>query len=298
MIRTAMLKPQQPAQPRRWHDLAGAGRPFVKMNGLRNHFVIVDGRSDPYRPTRCEIVRVCDREVGVGADQLIVVEPPSAQARSAGACAFMRILNVDGWESEACGNALRCVAWLLMAEAGAREVAVDTAAGVLGCRATGATRVEATMGRPRLGWREVPLAREMDTACLDVAHGPLSAPVATSMGNPHVTFFVDDLDGLDVARWAPDIQRHPLFPEQVNVGVAQVLDAETIALVVWERPGILTAACGTGACAAAVAAVRRGYSDARRFRVVMRGGTVTVTLAEDGSVLMEGEVALSFAGFL
>jgi hypothetical protein len=111
-----------------------------------------------------------------------------------------------------------------------------------------------------------------------------------------LTFFVDDLDAVDVARWAPAIQRDPLLPEQANVGVAQMLNAETIALSVWERPGILTAACGTGACAAAVAAVRRGYSDAKRFRVVMRGGTVEITLAEDGSVRMEGEVAVSFAG--
>lgn len=298
MIRTAMLKPQQPTPSRPWHDLAGARRPFVKMHGLRNHFVIVDGRTEPYRPTRSEITRVCDAQVGVGAEQLIVVEPPTAPACSGGAVAFMRVLNVDGWESEACGNALRCVAWLLMTETGAPEVAIDTAAGVLRCRATGRSCVEANMGRPRLGWREVPLAREMDTACLDLAHGPLSGPAAVSMGNPHVTFFVDDLDAVDVARWAPDIQRHPLFPEQVNVGVAQLLDPETIALVVWERPGILTAACGTGACAAAVAAVRRGFSNARRFRVAMRGGPVTVTLAGDGSVLLEGEVAVSFAGIL
>ena len=281
-----------------WHELAGGGRGFVKMHGLRNHFVIVDGRSNVYRPAPSEIARICDMEVGVGADQLIVVEPPTAQGSRDGAAAFMRILNIDGWESEACGNALRCVAWLLMGETDAPEVAIETVAGALRCRSTGRTSVEVDMGRARLGWRDIPLSRDMDTAHLGLAAGPLSDPAAASMGNPHVTFFVDNLEAVDVARWAPEIQRHPLFTEQVNVGVAQLLDRETIALSVWERPGILTAACGTGACAASVAAARRGYSDARRFRVVMRGGTVSVTLADDGSVLMEGEVAVSFTGYL
>jgi diaminopimelate epimerase len=293
-----MLKTLTQNGVRDWHELAGGHRKFVKMHGLRNHFVIVDGRGEPFRPAAAETVRICDPETGVGADQLIVAEPPSEAAASAGAAAFMRILNVDGWESEACGNALRCLAWLLMGETGAESVIIETTAGLRRCRATGAMRVEAEMGSARLGWRDIPLSREMDTAHLGLAHGPLRDPAAASMGNPHLTFFVDDLDALDVARWAPAIQRDPLLPEQANVGVAQMLDAETIALSVWERPGILTAACGTGACAAAVAAVRRGYSDAARFHVVMRGGTVEIALAEDGTVLMEGEVAVSFAGVL
>jgi diaminopimelate epimerase len=293
-----MLTSLAQTSARRWPELAGATRGFVKMHGLRNHFVIVDGRGQPFRPAASETARICDRETGVGADQLIVAEPPSQAAASAGAAAFMRILNVDGWESEACGNALRCLAWLLMGETGADSVIIETAAGLRRCRATGPTRVEADMGAARLGWRDIPLSREMDTAHLELASGPLRDPAAASMGNPHVTFFVDALEAVDVARWAPAIQCDPLLPEQANVGVAQMLDRETIALSVWERPGILTAACGTGACAAAVAAVRRGYSEAKRFRVVMRGGTVEITLAEDGSVRMEGEVAVSFAGVL
>lgn len=293
-----MLKSPAQNTARAWHELAGQGRAFIKMQGLRNHFVIVDGRGEPYRPAASETARICDLETGVGADQLIVAEPPSEAAANAGAAAFMRILNVDGWESEACGNALRCLAWLLMGETGAESVIIETAAGLRRCRATGDMRVEADMGAARLGWRDVPLSREMDTAHLGLTHGPLRDPATTSMGNPHLTFFVDRLEAVDVARWAPAIQRDPLLPEQANVGVAQMLDRETIALSVWERPGILTAACGTGACAAAVAAVRRGYSDASRFQVVMRGGTVQVTLAEDGSVRMEGEVAVSFAGVL
>lgn len=293
-----MLKSLAQNATRGWHELAGGSREFVKMHGLRNHFVIVDGRGEPYRPSASETARICDPETGVGAEQLIVAEPPSQAGVNAGAAAFMRILNVDGWESEACGNALRCLAWLLMGETGAESVIIETAAGLRHCRATGDLRVEAEMGAARLGWRDIPLSREMDTAHLELANGPLRDPAAASMGNPHVTFFVDDLDGIDVARWAPEIQCDPLLPEQANVGVAQMLNAETIALSVWERPGILTAACGTGACAAAVAAVRRGYSDAKRIRVVMRGGTVEITLAEDGSVRMEGEVAVAFAGVL
>lgn len=277
----------------RWPEAAG-GRPFFKMHGLRNHFVIVDGRTDFYAPSPAEVTRICDPEVGVGAEQVIVVEAPT----SAIAAASMRILNVDGRESEACGNASRCVAWLLMAESGAREVAIESRGGLLRCRATAPDRVEIDMGQPRLDWREIPLSQAVDTAHLGLEHGPLSDPAAVSMGNPHVTFFVDDLDAVDIARWAPAIQRHALFPEQVNVGVAQVMGRDSIRLAVWERPGILTAACGTGACVAAVSAVRRGYSDARRFAVIMRGGTVTVTLTDAGSVLMEGEVAVSFVGRL
>ncbi len=286
-----MIKPD-PTAPVSGHAERPGGRPFIKMHGLRNHFVIVDGRETPYRPDTPEIVRLCDGQIGVGADQLVVIEPP----RAAGADAFMRLYNVDGREVEACGNATRCVAWLLMEEADDSSVAIETLAGVLECRRNGELAVSCDMGRISADWREVPLAEERDTLHLEIGHGSLRDGVATSVGNPHVTFFVDDVDAVDLVSVAPAIQRNPLFPEEVNVGVARIADDGSIQLRVYERGAGLTQACGSGACAAAFAARARGLIDHHRIRVMMPAGAVEITLAADDRAVMSGPVAYCFRG--
>nr|WP_309501961.1 diaminopimelate epimerase [uncultured Roseovarius sp.] len=276
-----------------WSGVFNAdGRPFVKMHGLRNHFVIVDGRSDSYAPDVSEIAHICDVQVGVGGDQLLVVElSEQADAR-------LRILNVDGREVGACGNATRCVAWLLLEETGSDEVTIETQAAVLRCTRRGPHEVSVEMGRIEHDWQAFPLARAVDTLDLPLTHGPLEHGVASWVGNPHVTFFVNDLPSLDVAALARPVLTDPLFPEQVNVGLAEILGPASIRLQAYERPGILTGACGTGACAAVRAAQLRGLVGTGPVQVKMGAGAVTIEMGEDGSAVMTGPVATSFRGRL
>lgn len=269
------------------------GRGFLKMHGLRNDFVIVDGRDEPFLPSGPEIVRICDRRGGVGGDQLLVLEPPGP-----GADVFMRIYNVDGMQAGMCGNATRCVAWLALEESGRDEIVVETIARRLACRRTGPFSVSVNMGPIRFGWQDVPLAEPRDTLHLGLVSGPLRDPVALSVGNPHAVFFVEDFSAIDIPTFAPAIQNDPLFPEQANVGVAQVLPDGAIRLQVYERPALLTEACGSGACAAVAAARARGLIAGDGAEVRMPGGTVRITLTPAGEAVMDGEVALAFAGWL
>jgi diaminopimelate epimerase len=264
------------------------------MHGLRNHFVIVDGRSTPFEPAEDEIVRICDPEIGVGADQLVAIEPPPDD----GAAARLRFWNRDGSEAESCGNATRCAAWLLLEETGSDEVVLVTRGGRLRCRRAGYERVSVDMGRIGTDWREIPLAEPRDTCHLDIAAGPLSDPAALSVGNPHVVFFVDDVAAIDLAALAPRIQADPLFPEQVNVGVAQMLSFDRLRLRVYERGAGLTQACGSNACAASFAALWRGLTDCHTLTVELPGGELTIEVLPDGAAVMTGPVALAFSGRL
>jgi diaminopimelate epimerase len=272
------------------------GRPFLKMHGLRNDFIVVDGRNQPYRPSAEEIVRICDRRQGVGADELLIIGPP--RAGSVEAAAFVRIFNPDGREVEACGNASRCVGWLMLQEKKCNEILIDTLGGLLVCRQAGDKQVAVEMGKLRTGWQDIPLAREMDTLHLGIGAGPLQDPVGMNIGNPHAVFFVEELDSVDLAIWGPQLQKHPLFPQEANIGAAQLIDAKTLKLSVWERPGALTTACGTGACVAVAAAHRRGLTDVNHMTVIMPAGSVEIELKGDDSVVMTGPVEICFAGYL
>jgi len=272
------------------------GRPFIKMHGLRNDFIVVDGRTQTFRPSVEEIVRICDRRQGVGADELLIID--SLPAGSADAAAFVRIFNPDGREVEACGNASRCVGWLLLKESKRDKVSIDTLGGRLGCRQAGAKQVTVEMGKLKTGWQDIPLAREMDTLHLGIGAGPLRDPVGMNIGNPHAVFFVDDLDRVDLTIWGPQLQKNPLFPQEANIGVAQLIDSKTLKLSVWERPGALTTACGTGACVAVAAAHRRGLTSTNCMTVIMPAGSVTIELQGDDSVAMTGPVETCFAGYL
>jgi len=273
-------------------------RPFLKMNGLGNDFVVVEARSAPYAPAPDEVRRVAAREGGVGCDQLIAIEPSAN-----GGDAFMRIWNADGEEVSACGNATRCVGWLLMEAGGRDEATVETRAGLLRARRAGERRVTVDMGEPGLDWRDIPLAEEMDTRGIELQVGPIDAPLlhtpgAVSMGNPHVVFFVPDAEAAPVREVGPLIEHHLLFPEGVNVGFAEVQAPGRIRLRVWERGAGLTRACGTGACAALVASHRRGLTG-RTAAVVLDGGELQIEWREaDDHVLMTGDVAVEFTGTL
>jgi diaminopimelate epimerase len=267
------------------------GLPFLKMHGLGNDFVVLDGRARPIALSEAAARAIADRKTGVGCDQLIILEP------SPRADAFMRIHNADGGEVEACGNATRCIAALLFRESGRDEAAIETGAGLLKAKAAPGGRVAVDMGELRTGWRDVPLAREMDTLHVDLALGPLSDPVCGSIGNPHATFFVADAEAVDLAEFGPELEHHKLFPERANIGVAQLLAPDLLRLRVWERGVGITRACGTGACAAAAAAARRGLTG-RRIAVRLDGGDLEIEWRADGHVLMTGPVATSFTGEL
>ncbi|MFQ5985371.1 MAG: diaminopimelate epimerase [Alphaproteobacteria bacterium] len=261
------------------------------MHGLGNDFVVFDARMRPLAVNAGVARRIADRRTGVGCDQLILIEP------SENADVRMRILNADGGEVEACGNGARCIAALLMAENGAESAVIETAAGLLDCHAAGPDQVTVDMGEARLGWRDIPLAREADTLELPVGEGPLQGPTAVGMGNPHAVFFVDDAEAVDLAALGPVLERHPLFPERANIGVAQVLSPQRIRLRVWERGAGLTQACGSGACAAVAAAHRRGLGG-RDAEVILDGGRLKIAWREDGHMVMTGPVTTSFQGHL
>jgi diaminopimelate epimerase len=259
--------------------------PFVKMNGCGNDFVIVDDRLRALRITPVQAAAFADRRTGIGCDQFIVIEPAD------NADAFMRIYNPDGSEAGACGNATRCVADILMREGGRSEVTVRTISGDLPATRRANGMIQVDMGPARMDWTDIPLSRPMDTLRLDLA----GAPAAVSMGNPHATFFVADLDAEPVTRLGPKLEHDPIFPERANIGFAQVIDPETIRLKVWERGAGLTLACGSGACATLVNAHRRGLTH-RRAQVIVDGGTLEIEWRDDGHVLMTGPVATAFHG--
>ena len=233
-----------------------------------------------------------DRHTG-GCDQLIIVE----RAKSDGADVLMRIRNADGGEVAACGNATRCVATTVMNEKGTTHAVIETAAGLLDATAVNGGLVSVDMGPANLDWRDIPLAREMDTAHLGITVGPLTDPVAVNVGNPHAVFFVDDAGAVLLESFGPKVEHHELYPERTNVEVAQVLSPTEIRVRVWERGVGITQACGTGACATLVAASRRGLTD-RAAKVHLDGGTLGIEWREDGHVLMTGPVATSFHGTL
>lgn len=266
---------------------------FVKMHGLGNDFVIIDARKIAPEIGAAAARAIADRHRGVGCDQVLILEVP----RAAEAAAFMRILNADGSEAEACGNGARCVADLLMRAESRDAIALETAAGRLAASRAGADRVAIDMGEPRWEWQAIPLARDCDTLHVPLSLGPLADPVCTSMGNPHATFFVADAEAIDLLRLGPALERDPIFPARANIGVAQVLGPNRLRLRVWERGDGLTLACGSGACAALVAAARRGLTE-RRAELLLDGGTLAIDWRADNHVIMTGPVAVSFAGTL
>lgn len=276
--------------------MRGMTHRFFKMNGLGNDFIVVDGRQSPYSPTADQVRALSARGEGaIGCDQFIVLEPSSR------ADLFMRIWNGDGTQVQACGNATRCVGQLLLDETGAPSVTIETVAGLLGASRPpeGQGGVTVDMGAPRLGWDQIPLAQEMDTRALETSLAPnLTRPGCVNMGNPHVVFFVPDIETVPVRDIGPVIEHHPMFPEGVNVGFAQILAHNRIRLRVWERGAGLTKACGTGACAALVAAHRQGLTG-RVATLVLDGGDLHIAWrASDDHVLMTGAVTLDYEGLL
>ena len=274
-----------------------ANIPFRKMNGLGNDFVVLDARQRAIDVTPEDARRISDRSRGIGCDQLIVLEP------SRKADVFMRIFNADGSEVGACGNAARCVALLIARETGRSEVSIETRSGVQRAEVENADRIVIDMGAPRFAWNEIPLAEPFhDTTGFELQIGPIDAPVlhspsAVNVGNPHAIFWVDDVGAHDLARFGPLLENHPIFPERANISLAQVTSRTGLRLRTWERGAGLTRACGTAACAAVVAAARKGLTE-RQVTVELPGGALFIEWTTDDRILMCGPAELEFEGTL
>lgn len=257
---------------------------FTKMHGLGNDFIVLDARERPL-PTMdtAFAAALADRHTGIGCDQLIVLEP------SMDADFRMRIFNADGSEVEACGNATRAVGLLH-----GRPARIETLGGIVASTPT-ATGISVRMGKPRFDWDAIPLAYAMDTYAMPVAWEELVNPIAVNVGNPHAIFFVADPYAVNLARLGPLIETDQIFPERVNVNVAAVTARDAITLRVWERGAGLTRACGTGACATAVGAMKRGLVD-HRVTVTLPGGPLVIEWQEDGEIVMTGPATEAFRG--
>lgn len=265
-------------------ELSSPGLPFMKMHGLGNDFVVIDARQRGVAMTADLARAMGDRHRGVGFDQLALIE------RDAEAAARLTFYNADGSLSATCGNATRCIARHLMIETGQGALTLRTERGLLKCEDAGEGLTRVNMGDPLTDRQDIPLARAVDTL-----HLPIEGdPVATSMGNPHCTFFVDDLDTIDLAARGAEIEYHPLFPERTNVQFVQVLGEAHLRMRVWERGAGITLASGSSSCAVAVAAARRGLTG-RRVSIDLDGGRIEVDWREDG-VWLTGPTSHVFDG--
>ncbi|MGZ5843319.1 MAG: diaminopimelate epimerase [Xanthobacteraceae bacterium] len=275
-----------------------ANHAFVKMNGIGNEIVVVDLRQGAAKGTKIEPEEARAAAKPVPYDQLMALYPP----RTPGTDAFIRIYNNDGSEAGACGNGMRCVADIVAKESGKKALTFETTAGILNCWKGDDGLFTVDMGAPRFKWNEIPLAEEIrDTRNIELQIGPIDKPVlhtpsVVSMGNPHAIFWVDDVEAYDLHRFGPLLENHPMFPERANITLAHIVSRDHIIIRTWERGAGLTKACGSAACAAAVAAARLKRTN-RKVKVTLPGGELTIDWREnDDHVLMTGPIAFEFEG--
>ena len=261
--------------------------PFMKMHGLGNDFVVIDARAQSLEMTESLARALGDRHRGVGFDQLAVILRTDSIAD-----AYLKFYNSDGSTAGACGNATRCIARYLMDETGDELLSLETEHGILSAKDMGDQISAINMGHPDLNWQEIPLSQNIDTLELPID----GSPTATGMGNPHCTFFVGDVDAIDLETQGPAFEHHPFYPERTNVQFAQVVGTDHIRMRVWERGVGVTLASGSSSCATAVAAARRGLTG-RTVRIDLDGGTLHIDWRDDG-VWMTGGTMHVFSGTL
>lgn len=265
---------------------------FQKMHGTGNDFVVIDVRKHAQKIDEAKAKHLADRRLGIGCDQLVVID------KSKSADAYMHIYNADGSKISTCGNASRCVGDILMRESKKNKVSIETGAGVISATRVGAADVQVDMGEPKWDWQQIPLSESRNTLHLGLEEGGLMNPVAVNMGNPHAIFFVRDTNFVRIADWGSKLEVNPLFPERANISAVQVIAPDKLRMKVWERGTGETLACGSAACAAVVAGVRRELC-ARKASVELPGGTLEIEWVQgegNGRVLMTGPVAYVFEG--
>jgi diaminopimelate epimerase len=260
---------------------------FQQMNGLGNKILVVDRRTDDTAINPNEVVRI-HHTPRLAFDQMMVLRAP----RTAGTESFVQIFNSDGSEARACGNGTRCVAWYLANKNGLITFTIETVAGILVCEKVSELQYRVDMGEPRLLWNEIPLSKEMDTLTVSTplaVKTHLPPAVCVNMGNPHAVFFVDDVAAIPLEEVGPLLEHHFLFPDRANISFVAIKERDHLIQRVWERGAGATLACGTGACAALVAAVRRGLSE-RKARVTLPGGDLFIEWRENNHVMLQGPV--------
>ena len=272
--------------------------PFRKMNGIGNEIVVVDLRGGGLAFSADQARAIAEKPTS-HFDQMMVLHAP----KTPGTEAYVRIYNADGSEAEACGNGMRCIAWVVAQNTGRKALKFETRAGLLDVSVSGIDRIAVDMGSPRFGWREIPLAEPFhDTRTVELQIGPIDKPILHSpsvvnIGNPHAVFWVEDVKAYDLGRIGPMLEHHPLFPERANISLARVTARNAITVRTWERGAGLTKACGSAACAAAVCAARKGLTD-RLVTVTLPGGPLEIEWRADNHILMTGPVALEHEGVL
>ena len=267
---------------------------FLKMNGIGNDFIVFDARDQDINLTRDEARYIADRHFGIGCDQILIIAPSDR------ADITLHILNSDGSQASACGNGSRCVADLVMAERNISQLNMETLGGVVQAKRAG-TNIAIDMGMARLDWQDIPLAASSDTNALDLGTAlgidGLPDAIAVNMGNPHAVHIVDDVNSVDLAYLGSQLEHHPIFPDRANIEFISLLAPDEIRMRVWERGSGITIACGTGACAAAVAAAQSGLTG-RRVKVHLDGGSLDIEWRDDGGVTMIGPSELVFEGII
>ena len=267
---------------------------FIKMHGLKNDFVIIDGRKKKIHLSKNQIKKIANRKIGLGCDQIIILEKPKNKKTFG----FIKIFNSDGSETKACGNASICVAFLLMKELKTKKTIIQTKAGLLNAFLKKNKEVSVDIGKAYFKWNQIPLKRKMNTNKLNFKINNFVNPFAVNVGNPHVVFFIKDLKKINLKKIGPKIERHALFPERINVNFAEILSNNKISLKVWERGVGITKACGTGASATTVAAIKKKLINGRICYIQMDGGKLKIEYKKNGHIIMTGPVKMIKKGNL
>jgi diaminopimelate epimerase len=272
--------------------------PFSKMYGLGNEIVVIDLRGSQ-RVLSAGEARAIAQRPGSHFDQMMVLHDP----KTSGTEAYVRIYNTDGSSAETCGNGMRCIGWQVAQQTGRAELNFETVAGLLEVKVGGIDRITVDMGKPKFGWRDIPLAEAFhDTRAIELQIGPIDKPLLHSpsvanIGNPHAIFWVDDVQAFDLGRFGPMLENHPIFPERANISLAKVTSPTSIVLRTWERGAGLTKACGSAACAVAVCAARKGLTG-RNVVVTLPGGDLEIEWRADDRIFMTGPVEVEHDGVL
>ena len=267
---------------------------YTKMHGLKNDFIIIDGREKKISLNSNKIKKISDRKKGLGCDQVVILEKPKKKS----ALAFVKFYNSDGSKTKACGNAARCAAFLLMKEFKKKKIIFQTEAALLNASLTKNNQVSVDIGKAYFRWKQIPLKRKTDINKIDFKIDSFSNPFVVNVGNPHIVFFVKNLKKINLKKVGPKIEKLSLFPERINVNFAKILNNNKIALRVWERGAGITKACGTGASATTVAAIKNKLINKKTCYVQMEGGELKIEYKKNGHIVMTGPIKTIKKGVL
>ena len=267
---------------------------YIKMHGLKNDFIIIDARTKKIFLNKKNIKKISDRKKGLGCDQVVIIEKPKKKKTSA----FIKFYNADGSITKACGNATRCVAFLLMKEYKTKKIASETESTLLNAFLAKNNQVSVDIGKAYFKWKQIPLKRKININKINFNVDSYIKPALVNVGNPHIIFFMKNLKKINLKKVGPKIEKNHLFPERINVNFAKILKNNKIELRVWERGVGITKACGTGASATAVAAIKNKLINKRICYIHMDGGKLKIEYKKNGHIVMTGPTKTIKKGIL